>query len=145
MEHLSHLQGTVNENAPKDSKLPRGRIEQDWRANVYKGPQSNACRHSRRSGHLLRIRSADFTLGNRAELPAQEQIPEAVIIFGIVLCIALLMFTTAIAMQRKKPTGRKLALWSAAVLIILFWPAGIYSWWFLHSDGAKQMYGVKDD
>jgi heme/copper-type cytochrome/quinol oxidase subunit 3 len=75
----------------------------------------------------------------------KEQIPEAVIIFGIVLCVALLMFITAIAMHRKKPTGRKLALWSAAVLIILFWPAGIYSWWFLHSDGAKKMYGVKEE
>jgi hypothetical protein len=75
----------------------------------------------------------------------KEQIPAAVMIFGTVFCVALLMFMTAIAMHRKKPIGRKLALWSAALLIIVFWPAGIYSWWFLHSDGAKQMYGVKDE
>ena len=72
------------------------------------------------------------------------QIPAAVMIFGTVFCMALLMFMTAIAMHRKKPMGRKLALWSSAVLIIVFWPAGIYSWWFMHSEGAKQMYGVED-
>jgi hypothetical protein len=74
-----------------------------------------------------------------------EQIPEAVVIFGIVFCVALLMFITAAAMHRKKPSGRKLALWAAAVLIIIFWPAGIYSWWFMHSGGAKRMYGVRDE
>jgi EamA domain-containing membrane protein RarD len=75
----------------------------------------------------------------------KEQISTALIIFGIVFCVALLMFTTAISMHRRKPIARKLALWSAALLIITFWPAGIYSWWFMHSDGAKQMYGVKDE
>ena len=75
----------------------------------------------------------------------KEQIPAAVIIFGIVFCVALLMFMTAIAMHRRKPFGRELALWSSALLIIVFWPAGIYSWWFMHSKGAKQMYGVKDE
>jgi len=57
----------------------------------------------------------------------KEQIPAAVIIFGVVFCVALLMFMTAIAMHRRKPFGRKLALWSSALLIIVFWPAGIYS------------------
>jgi multisubunit Na+/H+ antiporter MnhB subunit len=75
----------------------------------------------------------------------KEQIPAAVLIFGLVFCIALVMFVTAFAMHRKKPLGRKLALLSSALLIIIFWPAGIYSWWFMHSDGAKRMYGVKDD
>jgi len=55
------------------------------------------------------------------------------------------MFSTAFTMHRRKPVGRKLAFWSAAVLFMIFWPAAIYSWWFLHSEGAKQMYGVKDD
>jgi hypothetical protein len=72
-----------------------------------------------------------------------EQIPVAIIVFGIVLLIAVLMLSTAVAMRRQKPAGRKLGLLSAAVLIIICWPAGIYSWWFFHSDGAKRMYGVK--
>jgi hypothetical protein len=74
-----------------------------------------------------------------------EQIPQVLVIFGIVLGIAVLMFATAIAMHNKKPLGRKLALYSAALLIIFLWPAGIYSWWFLHSDGAKRMYGIEED
>jgi hypothetical protein len=74
-----------------------------------------------------------------------EQIPLAVLVFGLVLIIAVLMFSTAITMRRQKPVGRKLGLLSAAVLIIIFWPAGVYSWWFLHSDGAKKVYGVQEE
>lgn len=74
-----------------------------------------------------------------------EQFPLAVLVFGIVLLVAALMFSTAIAMRRKEPIGRKLGLLAAAVLIIVFWPAGVYSWWFLHSDGAKKMYGIQEE
>jgi glycerol uptake facilitator-like aquaporin len=75
----------------------------------------------------------------------REQIPLAIMIFGFVALMALLMFSTAIAMNRRKPFGRRLALLAAGFLIIFFWPAGIYSWWFLHSDGAKRMYGMKEE
>jgi len=78
-------------------------------------------------------------------LIGRHNIRIAVIIFAITLVIALLMFSTAIAMHRQKPLGRTLALLSAFFLLIVFWPAAIYSWWFMHSDGAKQMYGVKDE
>ncbi len=64
---------------------------------------------------------------------------------AILVPAALLMFSTALAMHQKRPLGRKLAIWSIAVLFIVFWPAAIYSWWFMHSDGAKQMYGVKEE
>lgn len=74
-----------------------------------------------------------------------EQIPLAIIVFGTVLLVAALMFSTAIAMRRHKPVGRKLGLLAAAVLIIICWPAGVYSWWFLHSVGAKKMYGVEPE
>jgi len=70
-------------------------------------------------------------------------IPQAILVFGLVFLVAALMFSTAIAMRRQKPVARKLGLMAAAVLIIIFWPAGVYSWWFFHSDGAKRMYGVK--
>lgn len=75
----------------------------------------------------------------------REQIPLAVLIFGFVALMAILMFSTAIAMRRQKPSGRRLALLAAGFLIIFFWPAGVYSWWFFHSEGAKRMYGVKAD
>ena len=75
----------------------------------------------------------------------REQIPLAIIVFGFVFLVSVLMFWTAIAMWKQKPIGRKLAMYSAAILIIIFWPAGIYAWWFVHSDGARQLYGASDD
>src|SRR5258706_8172004 len=75
----------------------------------------------------------------------RDRILTMVVISVILLPLALLMFWTAIAMHRKKPAGRKLALWSVSVLFMIFWPAAIYSWWFMHSEGAKQMYGVKGE
>ena len=74
-----------------------------------------------------------------------EQIPVVLIVFVVVFAVGVLMISTAVAMNKKKPSGRKLALWAAPFLLVLCWPAGIYSWWFLHSDGAKQMYGVKEE
>jgi heme/copper-type cytochrome/quinol oxidase subunit 3 len=74
-----------------------------------------------------------------------KQIPFAILLFGTVLLVAILMFATAIAMRRQKPVGRKLGLAAAGVLIVLFWPAGVYSWWFFHSAGAKRMYRVQKE
>ena len=74
-----------------------------------------------------------------------KQIPFWMVLFGTVLLVTLLMFSTAIAMRRQKPIGRKLGLFAAGVLIVLFWPAGVYSWWFFHSDGAKKMYEVQKE
>ena len=74
-----------------------------------------------------------------------DQIPLAVIGFVVLLALAVFMISTAVTMKRKKPAGRKLALWAAPFIFIMFWPAGVYSWWFLHSDGAKKMYGVKEE
>jgi hypothetical protein len=94
---------------------------------------------------------AFFTLGLLASpwIIAQnfrhrEQIPDAILIFGTVLVMALLFWATAIAMYRRKPVGRKLALISAVVALPIVWPIGTYSWWFMHSKAAKQMYGVSN-
>jgi heme/copper-type cytochrome/quinol oxidase subunit 3 len=70
----------------------------------------------------------------------REQIPLAVG-FSVVLLVAGLLWSTAVAMQRRKPAGRTLALISAVVVLILAYPIGVYSWWFMHSEGAKRMYG----
>ena len=74
-----------------------------------------------------------------------DKILFAVIVFGIVLLVAILFWSTAIAMYRLKPTGRKLSLIAAVVTIPIMWPVGVYTWWFMHSDGAKKMYGVTRD
>jgi hypothetical protein len=71
-----------------------------------------------------------------------EQMPAAVLVFGFVSLMALLFWSTAIAMHRRKRVGRKLALISA-VTLLMFWPLVVYIWWFMHSEGAKQMYGIK--
>lgn len=71
-----------------------------------------------------------------------EQIPFAILIFGLVAVIALLFFLSAIYMHRRKPIGRTLALWAAPITLFAFWPVGIYAWWFMHSDGGKALYGI---
>jgi len=75
----------------------------------------------------------------------RRQIETIALIAVVLLPAALLMISAAFTIHRKKPVGRKLALWSVVVLFMIFWPAAIYSWWFMHSDGAKQMYGVKEE
>lgn len=72
-----------------------------------------------------------------------EQMPTAILIFGVVFVMALLFCSTAIAMYRRKPLGRKLALIAAVASFPIGGYVGIYTWWFMHSDGAKRMYGVK--
>jgi hypothetical protein len=67
-----------------------------------------------------------------------------IICLSLVL-IAALMFSTAIAMKRQVPLGRKLGFLTAAILMLIFWPFGVYSWWFLHTDGARKLYGRISD
>lgn len=76
------------------------------------------------------------------DLKRPDQLPLLLIICGLVFLIAALMFTTAIAMRLEVPLGRQLGLLTAAILMLIFFPAGVYAWWFLHTDGAKRMYGV---
>lgn len=70
------------------------------------------------------------------------QISTAIIICGIVLFMAVLLWSGAIAMHRRKPVGRKLALISAVAVLPILWPVGVYTWWFMHSEDAKRIYRV---
>jgi hypothetical protein len=76
-------------------------------------------------------------------LKHRDEIPIAIVVFGIVFFIALLFWCSAITMYRRRTVGRKLALIAAVVALPIIWPLGVYTWWFMHSEGAKQMYGVK--
>ena len=69
-----------------------------------------------------------------------DKILFAVFVFGFVFLLALLFWSTAIAMYRRKPFGRKLALIAAVASLPLAWPIGVYTWWFMHSDGAKRLH-----
>lgn len=74
-----------------------------------------------------------------------EQIPTAILVFGAVSLIALLFWSAAIHMHRRKSIGRTLALIAAPITMFAFWPIGIYAWWFMHSQGGKALYGIEDD
>jgi MFS family permease len=69
-----------------------------------------------------------------------EQISTAVLVFAIVSVMAVLFWSTAITMYLRKPVGRKLALIAAVASFPVFGALGIYSWWFMHTEGAKQMH-----
>ena len=75
----------------------------------------------------------------------RDQIPIMIVVLGIFLFMSLLFWSTAIGMYRRKPLGRKLALIAAVAALPIIWPLGVYTWWFMHSEGAKQMYGVKGE
>jgi hypothetical protein len=32
---------------------------------------------------------------------------------------------------------------ASVVAIPMIWPVGVYTWWFMHSDAAKRIYGVE--
>jgi ABC-type sulfate transport system permease component len=68
----------------------------------------------------------------------------AVVVFCVVLFLAVLFVSTAISLHRKRRGGRKLALVSAVLLLPLLPPAAVYTWWFMHSEGGKRMYGEAD-
>ena len=74
-----------------------------------------------------------------------EQIPTAILVFGTVSLIALLFWSAAIHIHRRKSIGRTLALIAAPITMFAFWPIGIYAWWFFHSYGGKALYGIDDD
>ena len=74
-----------------------------------------------------------------------EQIPTAVVVFGLVFLIALLFWLAALNMHRRKPIGRTLALVAAPITLFAFWPVGVYAWWFMHSNGGKTLYGIHEE
>ena len=74
-----------------------------------------------------------------------EQIPTAILVFGAVSLIALLFWSAAIQIHRRKSIGRTLALIAAPITMFAFWSVGIYAWWFMHSYGGKALYGIDDD
>jgi hypothetical protein len=57
-----------------------------------------------------------------------------------VLLLALIFPATGYCLYKRKPVGRRFALISAVVLLPLFWPLGVYTWWFLHSESGRKMY-----
>ena len=77
--------------------------------------------------------------------PRREgQIIVAASSFCLVLFIALLFYSTAAALYRRKPSGRKLGMVVAVLLLPFCPPIATYTWWFLHSEGGKKLYGDEE-
>ena len=72
-----------------------------------------------------------------------KQILTAVVIICIVLGAALLLLSTAYGLHKRKSWARVSAL-IIAILVVWSFPLGtalgIYTWWFLHSEGGKDLY-----
>ena len=71
-----------------------------------------------------------------------DQIMTAAIVTGVVIFLFLLLLSTAIGLYKRKPWGRKLALCAAGLWLFYCPPVAVYSWWFLHSEGGKRLYGM---
>jgi len=77
--------------------------------------------------------------------PRREgQIIVAAASFCLVLFIALLFYSTAAGLYRRKPSGRKLGMVVAVLLLPFCPPIAAYTWWFLHSEGGKELYGDEE-
>jgi multisubunit Na+/H+ antiporter MnhC subunit len=61
----------------------------------------------------------------------------AIIIF---LCLAVLFFSTAYSLYKRKPRARRMALISSIVIFPLCPLVTIYTWWFMHSEEARSLY-----
>jgi chromate transport protein ChrA len=62
--------------------------------------------------------------------------------------VSTCLLSTVYGMVRKRRWGRVLALVTTAFYVWLF-PLGtllaVYLWWFLHSEGAKTLYGISTE
>jgi hypothetical protein len=69
-----------------------------------------------------------------------EQLPIAIMVGVALLLVALLFLTTALALYRRKPYARTLALVSAVLVLPICWRMGVYTWRFMHTVGGKKLY-----
>jgi MFS family permease len=72
-----------------------------------------------------------------------KQILIAALAFCAVLSIALLLLLIAYGLHKRKRWARITALIIAAILVLYFplgTALGVYTWWFLHSKGGRQLY-----
>ncbi len=83
--------------------------------------------------YTLGLIASPWIIATNFRRPGQIPTAVAVLVFGIVFLSALLFWSTAILMHRRKPLGRTLALIAAPFTLFTFWPIGIYSWWFMHT------------
>lgn len=63
----------------------------------------------------------------------------------VLVCLAVLLLSTAYSLYKRKQRARKWAIISAIVVFPLFPPITVYTWWFMHSDAARNFYSSEDN
>jgi hypothetical protein len=91
---------------------------------------------------LLPLLGSPWIIAKNVKNP--EQVPMTIAIAAAVLLLATLFLLTALMLYRRRAIGRKLAIVVAVLLLPLCWPLGVYTWWFMHSEGGKEMYCAVD-
>jgi len=69
-----------------------------------------------------------------------EEMPIAILVAFAFLLLDLLFAATALALYRRKPYARTLALISAVLVLPICGRMGVYTWRFMHTEGAKKVY-----
>ncbi len=73
-------------------------------------------------------------------LKRPDEILIATVVYGLVVLFSLLFPLTGYGLYKRKRISRSLALISAVMLLPVCWPLGVYTWWFMHTEGGKQLY-----
>ena len=71
-----------------------------------------------------------------------DQIQIAVIVIAVLLVLGPLFLAAAYGLWRRKPWARKVTLVAAFVQLWIFPFLAVYSWYFLHSEEGRRLYGV---
>ena len=71
-----------------------------------------------------------------------EQILTAAIITVAIGLLVFLLWATVAGLYMRKLWGRRLALFSSIFILFYCPPVSVYTWWFMHSEGGKRLYGI---
>jgi hypothetical protein len=78
-------------------------------------------------------------------LKRPDEVLIAIVVYGLIVLFSLLFPITGYSLYKRRRIGRSLALIAAVMLLPLFWPLGVYTWWFMHTKGGKSLYGLASD
>lgn len=71
-----------------------------------------------------------------------ERVLIATILIAVFIFLVLLLWATVLGLHKRKPWGRRLALCSCLPIFFYCPPVAVYTWWFLHSEGGKQLFAI---
>lgn len=69
-----------------------------------------------------------------------DQIAIAVSVSAVLITFGTFFLSIAYGLWQRRHWARRLVLCAAVVEIFVFAPLAVYSWWFMHSEGGRQLY-----